>query len=170
MAGRVMSQLSAPSSSLLVVHRTGRQTQATGCYVLHRYVPVRMAACRSTNGNPGAPGESELDIEVLRVALFREGWQCLAEADAEACILPEPGRGAPDARAGRARAADLAGEWKVLDVTGVPITEADALTGARGRRFAKSDRGLAIFRSGAGLSGQLRMTHAADSNPSQALQ
>lgn len=78
---------------------------------------------------------------MLRVALFREGWQCLAEADAEACILPEPGRGAADARAGRARAADLAGEWKVLDVTGVPVTEADPLSGARGRRFANFSMG-----------------------------
>ena len=66
------------------------------------------------------------------MALFREAWQCLAEADAEACILADPGRAAADAHAGRPRAADLAGEWKVLDVTGVPVTETDPLSGACG--------------------------------------
>lgn len=76
------------------------------------------------------PGESELDIEVLRVALFRESWQCLAEADAEACILPDLARDAADLGAGRPRPESLAGEWKILDNTGVPVTETDQLTGA----------------------------------------
>ena len=93
------------------------------------------------------------------MVLFREGWQCLAEADAEACILPEPGRGAADARAGRARPADLAGEWKVLDVTGVPITEADPLTGARKHGFAKFFHGLAAMRSGARMGSRRSMRH-----------
>ncbi len=53
-----------------------------------------------------------------------------AQADGDACILPDPGREPAEAGAGRLRPDSLGGEWKVLDVTGVPIVEEDALTGA----------------------------------------
>jgi hypothetical protein len=33
-------------------------------------------------GGMPAADDAELDVEVLRIALFREGWQCLAEVRA----------------------------------------------------------------------------------------
>ncbi len=31
-------------------------------------------------------GEKELEVEVLRIAVLREAWQCLAEDDSPACV------------------------------------------------------------------------------------
>jgi hypothetical protein len=52
----------------------------------------RPRACAPTRSKPpalmrgGLPAadDAELDVEVLRIALFREGWQCLAEVRARA--------------------------------------------------------------------------------------
>ncbi len=80
----------------------------------------------------GGDGFSELDVEVLRIVAFHERWQCLGEdgcavdfaADANAPLSEAP-RIAPPA---------LRGDWKVFDVSAVPIEETDVETGAHVRR------------------------------------
>ena len=85
---------------------------------------------REDGVSPGGDGFSELDVEVLRIVAFHERWQCLGEdgcavdftADADAPLSEAP-RIAPPA---------LRGDWKVFDVSAVPIEETDVETGARG--------------------------------------
>ena len=67
-------------------------------------------------------------MDVLRIALLREQWQCLAEDDSPACVadvsqvLPEL------SAAPRPAPAKMAGPWKVFDVTAVPFPD-DAAVG-----------------------------------------
>ena len=72
-------------------------------------------------------GEEELEVEVLRIAMLRENWQCLAEDESPSCvadtseILPEL------SAAPRPGPAQMAGPWKVFDVTAVPVPDEAAL-------------------------------------------
>ena len=66
-------------------------------------------------------------MEVLRIAMHRESWQCLAEDESPKCvadtsqILPEL------SKASRPAAAKMAGPWKVFDVTAVPVPDETAI-------------------------------------------
>ena len=76
------------------------------------------------------PGE-ELDVEVLRIGVCSEGWQCLTDDDAcsigdQAFEASQPLSGAP-----RLDQAELAGDYSVFDVSAVPVEETDPLTGGR---------------------------------------
>jgi hypothetical protein len=82
----------------------------------------------------GGDGYSELDVEVLRVAVFHERWQCLGE---EGCAL-DPAHAAPLSEAPRMAPATLRGDWKVFDVSAVPIEETDVETGAAGLVLASN--------------------------------
>ncbi len=72
-------------------------------------------------------GEEELEVEVLRIAMLRENWQCLAEDESPSCvadtseILPEL------SAAPRPGPAQMAGPWKVFDVTAVPVPDEAAI-------------------------------------------
>ena len=57
---------------------------------------------------------------------FHERWQCLGE---EGCAL-DPADAAPLSEAPRIAPAALRGDWKVFDVSAVPIEETDVETGA----------------------------------------
>ena len=74
----------------------------------------------------GGDGFRELDIYVLRVAAFQERWECVAE---EGCAL-EPRAEPPLSQMRRMQPAALLGEWKVFDISAVPILETDVDTGA----------------------------------------
>ncbi len=64
----------------------------------------------------------EIEVEVLRIAMLRENWQCLAEDESPSCvadtseILPEL------SAAPRPAPAQMAGPWKVFDVSCGPRT------------------------------------------------
>ena len=66
-------------------------------------------------------------MDVLRIAMHRESWQCLAEDESPKCvadtsqILPEL------SKASRPAAAKMAGTWKVFDVTAVPVPDETAI-------------------------------------------
>ncbi|CAK0747075.1 hypothetical protein CVIRNUC_001740 [Coccomyxa viridis] len=74
-----------------------------------------------------APGVEEFEVDVLRIAMHRESWQCLAEDESPKCvadtsqILPEL------SKAPRPAAAKMAGPWKVFDVTAVPVPDETAV-------------------------------------------
>ena len=69
-------------------------------------------------------------MDVLRIALLRENWQCLADDESPSCvadtseILPEL------SAAPRPAPASMAGPWKVFDVAAVPVSD-DAAIGVR---------------------------------------
>ena len=65
---------------------------------------------------------------MLRVAVFHERWQCLGE---EGCAL-DPAHAAPLSEAPRMAPATLRGDWKVFDISAVPIEETDVETGVDG--------------------------------------
>ena len=72
-------------------------------------------------------GEDELEVEVLRIAMLRENWQCLAEDESPVCVadtsevLPEL------SAAPRPGPAKMAGPWKVFDVAAVPVPDEAAI-------------------------------------------
>ena len=74
------------------------------------------------------PGE-ELDVEVLRIGVCSEGWQCLTDNDA--CAIGDHAFEAsqPLSSAPRLDQAELAGDYSVFDVSAVPVEETDPFTG-----------------------------------------
>lgn len=74
------------------------------------------------------PGE-ELDVEVLRIGVCNEGWQCLTDNDA--CSIEDQAFEAsqPLSSAPRLDQAELAGDYSVFDVSAVPVEETDPFTG-----------------------------------------
>jgi len=63
------------------------------CRWLRARAPARSRPPALMRGGMPAADDAELDVEVLRIALFREGWQCLAEVRAR--VAPTiPGHGA----------------------------------------------------------------------------
>ncbi|EIE22064.1 hypothetical protein COCSUDRAFT_66811 [Coccomyxa subellipsoidea C-169] len=69
------------------------------------------------------PGEKELEVEVLRIAVLREAWQCLAEDDSPACVA-DPSQVLPEVSTGaRSQPQDLKGSWKVFDVSASPVPD-----------------------------------------------
>ena len=73
-------------------------------------------------------------MEVLRLVLWKESWQGLAESCAKDRCVPSdvqsPAESSEDLSAQpRASAADFEGRWKAYDVSAVPIDEEDPLTG-----------------------------------------
>ncbi|KAK9909661.1 hypothetical protein WJX75_005765 [Coccomyxa subellipsoidea] len=74
------------------------------------------------------PGDDELEVEVLRIAVLRETWQCLAEDDSPACVA-DPSQVLPEVSTGtRSQPRDLKGSWKVFDVSASPVPD-DAASG-----------------------------------------
>ena len=63
---------------------------------------------------------------MLRVAAYHERWECVAE---EGCAL-EPLAEPPLSEMRRMQPAALLGEWKVFDISAIPILETDVETGA----------------------------------------
>lgn len=45
-------------------------------------------------------GDDELEVEVLRIAVLRETWQCLAEDDSPSCVA-DPSQVLPEVRLNR---------------------------------------------------------------------
>ncbi|CAL5219058.1 g818 [Coccomyxa viridis] len=73
------------------------------------------------------PGEEELEVEVLRIAMLRENWQCLAEDESPSCVA-DPSEILPELSAApRPGPAQMAGPWKVFDVTAVPVPDEAAI-------------------------------------------
>ncbi len=68
-----------------------------------------------------------MEVDVLRIALLRENWQCLAEDESPSCvadtseILPEL------SAAPRPVPARMAGPWKVFDVAAVHVSDDAAI-------------------------------------------
>lgn len=72
-------------------------------------------------------GEEELEVEVLRIAMLRENWQCLAEDESPSCVA-DPSEILPELSAApRPGPAQMAGPWKVFDVTAVPVPDEAAI-------------------------------------------
>lgn len=69
---------------------------------------------------------------MLRIALAREAWHCLADDESPSCVAEaspsEPAPALSDAPRTHPRA--LEGDWKVFDVTAVPLPD-DAALGAQ---------------------------------------
>ncbi|CAL8461581.1 g1112 [Coccomyxa elongata] len=78
------------------------------------------------------PGEEEVEVEVLRIAVLREGWQCLADDDSPACVA-DPSQVLPEVSSGpRSQPRDIAGQWKVFDVSASPLPDDAAPEGESG--------------------------------------
>lgn len=82
-----------------------------------------------------AEDESELDVEVLRLVLWKEAWQGLAESCAKDSCVPNDVNSPDESNVDlstqpRASAANFEGRWKAYDVSAVPIDEEDPLTGS----------------------------------------
>ena len=71
-------------------------------------------------------------MDVLRIALMREAWQCLAGDESPGCIVPEPDLAGGLSSTRRASPAALQGDWKVFDVSAVPLPDEVAAAGERG--------------------------------------
>ena len=76
----------------------------------------------------------ELDVEVLRLVLWSESWQGLAETcEVDKCIDDNTQAAnevqAPLSTAERARPEMLKGKWKAYDISAVPVKETDPLSG-----------------------------------------
>lgn len=67
----------------------------------------------------------ELDLEVLRVVVFREAWECLS--DDAACSLED--MIAPQSSSPTIPKDKVVGEYKVFDISAVPVEETDSFTG-----------------------------------------
>ncbi len=67
-------------------------------------------------------------MEVLRVGVSREAWQCLT--DDAACSVADASAGGPLQGGPQLAAAQLAGDYKVFDLSAVPVEETDPFTGA----------------------------------------
>lgn len=68
-------------------------------------------------------------MDVLRVALLREAWQCLADDESPTCVAAEPDLAGALSGAARASPAALQGDWKVFDVSAVPLPDEVAAAG-----------------------------------------
>ena len=79
-------------------------------------------------------------MEVLRIVAFQERWQCLSE---EGCAL-DPADAAPLSQAPRIAPTALHGDWKVFDVSAVPVEETDVETGALSERLRTVSRHMEL--------------------------
>ena len=68
-----------------------------------------------------------MEVEVLRVLLFREFWQGLPSTGKK---LPVKQSTEPVIEGPRLSPRKLAGQWKVFDVESTPFVDQDPLTGA----------------------------------------
>jgi hypothetical protein len=76
-------------------------------------------------------GEGEVEVEVLRIAVVRETWQCLAEDESPSCVADTSSEAFPALSSQpRNSPRELRGLWNVFDVTAVPLPD-DAASGAR---------------------------------------
>ena len=89
-------------------------------------IALRSMIAFLSNDRTGIQEGQELDVEILRIAVFREVWQCLTDNDA--CVVS-------DAILDRVslQPAALAGDYNVFDLSAVPVEETDPFTGG-GRR------------------------------------
>ena len=69
----------------------------------------------------------EMDIDVLRVLLFREFWQGLPSTGKKLPVKPAT---QPVIDGPRLSPKKLSGQWKVFDVESSPFVEVDPMTGA----------------------------------------
>lgn len=69
-----------------------------------------------------------MEVDVLRIALLKESWQCLADDESPSCVADPASEAFPPLSAQpRSRPRELKGEWKVFDVTAVPLPDDAAL-------------------------------------------
>ena len=75
-----------------------------------------------------------MEVDVLRIALLHEAWQCLADDESLSCIVSEPDLAGGLSSARRASPAALQGDWKVFDVSAVPLLDDVAAAGEAGAK------------------------------------
>ncbi|KAK9808796.1 hypothetical protein WJX72_003812 [[Myrmecia] bisecta] len=111
--------LDAPAAS------TGRKTSVIEqCVTLGGEERIRMqVTVAATGGTDGV----ELDVELLRIALYSESWEGLSGG---ICAHTQSQPRAELTQAARLLPQDLQGSWQVFGISGIPITETDVLTGA----------------------------------------
>lgn len=68
-------------------------------------------------------------MEVLRIGVCHEGWQCLTDDDA--CSVEAEAASFPLSDAPRLDQRELAGDYIVFDLSAVPVEETDSVTGAK---------------------------------------
>lgn len=66
-------------------------------------------------------------MEVLRIAMLRENWQCLAEDESPSCVADTSEVLSELSAAPRPGPAQMAGPWKVFDVASVPVPDEAAI-------------------------------------------
>ena len=83
---------------------------------------------------PLAVLDGEMDLEVLRLVLWKETWQGLvSDCSGDSCIVPgmqNPAESAAELSKGpRTSSREFTGQWKAYDITAVPVEDEDPLTG-----------------------------------------
>jgi hypothetical protein len=76
-----------------------------------------------------------MDLEVLRLVIWKETWQGLvADCAGDSCIVPgmqDPAESSTALSNGhRTSSREFEGQWKAYDITAVPVEEDDPLTGS----------------------------------------
>lgn len=78
--------------------------------------------------------KSEMDLEVLRLVVWKETWQGLvSDCAGDSCIVPgmqNPTESSTSLSDGhRTSSREFEGQWKAYDITAVPVEDKDPLTG-----------------------------------------